>query len=102
MREGLVTGGSKGDLSTHPQPLRFDSSSSRLNVGERIMPLSEGSSKEARQKNIETEIHAGKEPKQAVAIAYSKQRENAGKKGHKMHDVHSLVSDACNVLRSLK
>lgn len=40
------------------------------------MPLIESSSKEALQKNIETEIKAGKEPKQAAAIAYSVQRAN--------------------------
>lgn len=40
------------------------------------MPLIQSSSKEALQKNIETEIKAGKDPKQAVAIAYSIQREN--------------------------
>jgi hypothetical protein len=38
------------------------------------MPLQRGSSKRARQANIETEIAAGKPPKQAVAIAYSVQR----------------------------
>lgn len=38
------------------------------------MPLIHSSSKEARQKNIETEIAAGKDPKQAVAIGYSVQR----------------------------
>lgn len=41
------------------------------------MPLSSGKTKESRQKNIETEIKAGKDPKQAVAIGYAKQRENA-------------------------
>lgn len=35
------------------------------------MPLEEGSSKEAISKNIATEINAGKDPKQAAAIAYS-------------------------------
>jgi len=39
------------------------------------MPLIHSGSKEARQKNIETEIAAGKDPKQAVAIGYSVQRE---------------------------
>lgn len=40
------------------------------------MPLEQGSSKEALSKNIETEIKAGKDPKQAAAIAYSVQRAN--------------------------
>jgi 8-oxo-dGTP pyrophosphatase MutT (NUDIX family) len=35
------------------------------------MPLEEGSNKEAISKNIATEIDAGKDPKQAAAIAYS-------------------------------
>lgn len=39
------------------------------------MPLIKSSSDEARQKNIETEIHAGKPIKQAIAIGYSNQRE---------------------------
>ena len=39
------------------------------------MPLNKSPSKEARQENIETEIAAGKDPKQAVAIGYSVQRE---------------------------
>jgi hypothetical protein len=34
------------------------------------MPLEEGSSKKTIQKNIKTEIKAGKPQKQAVAIAY--------------------------------
>ena len=38
------------------------------------MPLIHSSSKAARQKNIETEISAGKPIKQAVAIGYSVQR----------------------------
>lgn len=41
------------------------------------MPLSSGTSNSAREKNIKTELAAGKDPKQAVAIAYAKQRENA-------------------------
>lgn len=40
------------------------------------MPLIQSASKEALQKNIATEIKAGKDPKQAAAIAYSVQREN--------------------------
>lgn len=38
------------------------------------MPLIEGKSDKARSENIATEIEAGKDPKQAVAIAYSVQR----------------------------
>ena len=39
------------------------------------MPLIKSSSNQARGKNIATEIRAGKDPKQAAAIAYSVQRE---------------------------
>jgi len=45
------------------------------------MPLSKGKSKKSLQKNISTEIKAGKDPKQAVAIAYSVQRKAKKKKG---------------------
>ena len=38
------------------------------------MPLETGSSRSAFEHNVKTEIAAGKEQKQAVAIAYSKQR----------------------------
>lgn len=38
------------------------------------MPLEHSASNQARSKNIETEINAGKDPKQAAAIAYSVQR----------------------------
>ena len=41
--------------------------------------LSKGTSAAARSKNIATEIRAGKDPKQAVAIAYATQRRNAAK-----------------------
>jgi hypothetical protein len=36
------------------------------------MPLKKGSSKKVIQENIRREIKAGKDPKQAAAIAYSK------------------------------
>lgn len=51
------------------------------------MPLQRSSSKAAREANIKTEIASGKDPKQAVAIGYSVQRE-AKKKGatHTMPD----------------
>ena len=39
------------------------------------MPLKKGVSDKTRQANIKKEIEAGKPPKQAVAIAYSVQRE---------------------------
>jgi hypothetical protein len=39
------------------------------------MPLIKGSSKKAISENIATEIKAGKDPKQAAAIAYSTARE---------------------------
>lgn len=44
------------------------------------MPLSTGTTKNAREANISREIAAGKDPKQAVAIGYAKQRENIASK----------------------
>lgn len=44
------------------------------------MPLIQGKSKKSLQKNIETEIGHGKEPKVALGIAYSVKRKNAKKK----------------------
>jgi hypothetical protein len=46
------------------------------------MPLSKGKSVKAVEKNIKTEIAAGKPDKQAVAIALNEQRE-AKQKGKK-------------------
>lgn len=43
------------------------------------MPLKKGSSKKTIEKNVKTEIAAGKPPKQAVAIAYSKAGKSKGK-----------------------
>lgn len=40
------------------------------------MPLQEGKSQETISKNIKKEVEAGKDPKQAAAIAYSKARES--------------------------
>lgn len=39
------------------------------------MPLKKGTSNATRQKNIATEIKAGKKPAQAVAIGYAVQKE---------------------------
>ena len=44
------------------------------------MPLGKGRSKKARQANIDKLIAEGKEPKQAVAIAYSVQEQARKKK----------------------
>lgn len=49
------------------------------------MPLIKSSSKKARQSNIRTEIDSGKDPRQAVAIGYSVQRE-AEKRKRQRHD----------------
>lgn len=43
------------------------------------MPLVQSKSDAAFRKNVKAELAAGKEPKQAVAIAYSVQREAAKK-----------------------
>ena len=45
------------------------------------MPLEKGKSNAARERNVKTEIAAGRPPKQAVAIAYSEQRKAQGKRG---------------------
>ncbi len=47
------------------------------------MPLVKSASEKAFRKNVKTEIAAGKPQKQAVAIAYSTQREAAKKSGAK-------------------
>jgi hypothetical protein len=52
------------------------------------MPLIKSSSKAAREKNIEKEIASGKDPKQAVAIGYSVQREARRKKIGALLDKH--------------
>lgn len=42
------------------------------------MPLIKSKSNAARERNIKTEIAAGKDPRQAVAIGYSVQRRAGG------------------------
>ena len=44
------------------------------------MPLKQSTSKKAFQQNVRTEMKAGKPQKQAVAIAYSVQRQAKSKK----------------------
>jgi hypothetical protein len=63
------------------------------------MPLSNGTSRESREKNIKTEIAAGKDPKQAVAIGYAKQRENIAKKAS--GDVATCIKGICEVINRL-
>lgn len=69
------------------------------------MPLSSGTSAKARSENIKTEIEAGKDPKQAAAIGYAKQRENVAKKAHskdKIMDALRGVRDALNEIHRTK
>lgn len=61
------------------------------------MPLVQSSSNEARSENIEREIHAGKDPKQAAAIAYSVQRKNAGD----MDTLKARIRDAIKTIHAL-
>ncbi|QOV06227.1 hypothetical protein CPT_Maja_007 [Burkholderia phage Maja] len=65
------------------------------------MPLSSGTSKQAREKNIETEIKSGKDPKQAVAIGYAKQRENIAKKSHDAASIKAIYDKLCNVVSKM-
>jgi hypothetical protein len=58
------------------------------------MPLVQGSSNEARSENIRREINAGKDPKQAAAIAYSVQRKNSG-------DAAAIARDAVSTIKSM-
>jgi hypothetical protein len=44
------------------------------------MPLIKSASNAARERNIQTEIASGRDPRQAVAIGYSEQRRARGKK----------------------
>lgn len=53
------------------------------------MPLIQGKSKKTLQKNIKTEIDAGRDPKQAVAIAYAVKRKNMAKGGGLYANIHA-------------
>lgn len=58
------------------------------------MPLIHGTSDEARQENIKTEIEAGKPIKQAVAIGYAEQRREIAKKaGEKRMSATHLMAE---------
>lgn len=65
------------------------------------MPLSTGKSNKSRQENVEREIAAGKDPKQAVAIAYSQQRKNKAKSTD-CDELFALLSELFNLLQRIK
>jgi hypothetical protein len=72
------------------------------------MPLIKGTTKASREKNIKKEIEAGKDPKQAVAIAYATQRKAVAKKAHSkgkdkgMDSIRQLIGDLCKMDADLK
>ena len=55
----------------------------------KTMPLIKSKSKEAFSKNVSAEVHAGKPPKQAVAIAYSVKRSVKKKDGGLWDNIHA-------------
>lgn len=63
------------------------------------MPLVHSKSNEARSENVKREIEAGKDPKQAAAIAYSVQREarDVAMDAKHIEAVQALhkIADAC-------
>lgn len=54
------------------------------------MPLIQGKSDKSRSENIQREIEAGKDPKQAAAIAYSVQRKAEGAADASVHALDAL------------
>jgi hypothetical protein len=72
------------------------------------MPLIKGTTKKSREKNIKKEIEAGKDPKQAVAIAYATQRKAVAKKAHSkskdegVESIRKLIGDLCKMDAALK
>ena len=69
------------------------------------MPLIKSTSKKAFQKNVGTEIAAGRPPKQAVAIAYAEKRSAQKASHHSSHSArrsdhyHSRVIEATKIDR---
>lgn len=59
------------------------------------MPLIQGKSKKSLEKNIKTEIESGRDPKQAVAIAYAVKRRNMAKGGEVKKHVTQKESVQC-------
>lgn len=64
------------------------------------MPLIKRKSEKAFEKNISTEVKAGKPVKQAVAIAYDVQRRAKRAKGGSMHD--DVAEDKKLIKKALK
>lgn len=64
------------------------------------MPLIKRKSEKAFEKNISTEVKAGKPVKQAVAIAYDVQRRAKKAKGGSMHD--DVAQDKKLIKKALK
>lgn len=63
------------------------------------MPLIKGKSDKARSENIKREIEAGKDPKQAAAIAYSVQRKAGGKDSRMAKDSDADIVKALEGLK---
>lgn len=64
------------------------------------MPLIKRKSEKAFEKNISTEVKAGKPVKQAIAIAYDVQRRAKKAKGGSMHD--DVAEDKKLIKKALK
>lgn len=63
------------------------------------MPLKSGKSQATLSKNIATEINAGKKPKQAAAIAYSKRRESNDDEDNETGETFKIYDDKPESMR---